>query len=66
MPRKKPPKTLPKWIKSWCCQAVALRFGSELRCKCCGNMLFDDYHQQRLIIDGEAYDETETVPDPRG
>lgn len=69
MPRKpKPPKQIPKWIKSWCCQYPALRFGTgpgnELRCKCCGNRLFDDYAVQRLIIDGEPYDPNETVPDP--
>lgn len=62
MPRK--PRTLPKWIKSWCCQAIALRIGGDLRCKSCGNMLFDDYAVQRLIIDGEPYDPNETVPDP--
>jgi hypothetical protein len=61
-------KTVPKWVKSWCCQDVALRFGigefSELRCKCCGNMLFaDTYNYRQLyIVEGEPYDETETVP----
>jgi hypothetical protein len=63
VPRKpKLPKTLPKWIKSWCCQYPALRMGGDLRCKCCGNMLFDDYATQRLIIEGEPYDPNETVP----
>lgn len=63
-------ETLPKWVKSWCCQTVALRFGigeySELRCKCCGNMLFADaYNGVHLyIVEGEPYDETETVPNP--
>lgn len=60
------PKTLPKWVKSWCCQAVAQRFGSDLRCSCCGNMLFADaYNGVHLyIVDGEPYDPSETVPNP--
>ncbi len=66
MSRKPKTRLLPKWIKSWCCQYPALRFGkgpgSELRCKACGNMLFDDYHLQKLIVDGEPYDPNETVP----
>lgn len=57
-------KTVPKWIKSWCCQYPALRVGAELRCTCCGNMLFDNYATQRLIVEGEPYDESETVPNP--
>lgn len=67
-------KTLPKWVKSWCCQAVAKRFlaggdwydgvFSDLRCSACGKVLFDDLATQKLIVEGEPYDSTETVPNP--
>ncbi len=54
-----------KWIKTWCCQSEAKRYGNELHCTCCNNQVFDDYAVQKLIIKGEPYDPNELVTLPR-
>ena len=44
---------LVSFVRSWCCSALAVRLGSDLRCKSCGTLLFDDrYWSQRLLIEG--------------
>lgn len=58
-------KQLRKWVKSWCCQAVAVRFHDDLRCKSCGQQLFNSYAVQKLIVEGESYDPDELVDPPR-
>jgi hypothetical protein len=56
---------LPKWVKTWCCQAIAMRVGADLRCKSCGNRVFDDYAVQKLIVEDEPHDTSEMVPNPK-
>jgi hypothetical protein len=53
------------FVPSWCCRALAVLFGDELRCKSCGNLLFDDHYWcQRYRIEGDDL-HTSPVANPR-